>query len=48
MTTIAATAIAFTLVLGVATIIREAGYEFDLRKRSGRRELGGRRVNDRA
>jgi hypothetical protein len=48
MTTIAAVAIALVLALGVVTVVREGGYEFDLRNRRNRRINGGRRVSDRA
>ena len=48
MTTIAAVAITLVLALGVVTVVREAGYEFDLRNRRNRRINGGRRVSDRA
>lgn len=42
----------FSLVIGFATILGEAGYGFDLRKRRARRRgrdgrLGGRREDDR-
>jgi hypothetical protein len=46
MTIIAAVACSVVLFLGAFTLVREAGYEFDLR-RSNRRMLGGRRVTDR-
>lgn len=45
MTTIAAAACSFVLLLGAFTLVREAGYAFDLR-RPNRRMLGGRRVSD--
>lgn len=47
MSTIAAVAIILVLALGAFTAVREAGYEFDLRRRN-RRMIGGRRVTDRA
>ncbi|MFO7565753.1 MAG: hypothetical protein R6X02_24130 [Enhygromyxa sp.] len=48
MTIIAAAACSFVLLLGAVVLVREGGYEFDLRRRSKRRMLGGRRATDRA
>ncbi|HLT35726.1 MAG TPA: hypothetical protein VK034_05560, partial [Enhygromyxa sp.] len=48
MTIIAAAVCFFVLLLGAATVLRESGYEFDLRRRPNRRMLGGRRADDRA
>jgi hypothetical protein len=45
---IATATIMFSLCLGALMLMRESGYEFDLRKRARRRMLGGRRVSDRA
>jgi hypothetical protein len=47
-TTIGVVTFVFVLALGAFTLVREAGYEFDLRNRRNRRILGGRRVTDRA
>lgn len=49
---IALIAAAFSLVIGFATILGEAGYSFDLRRRRSRRRsrdgrIGGRREEDR-
>jgi hypothetical protein len=44
---IAVVAIILSLCFGVLLLMRESGYEFDLRNRRNRRMLGGRRVSDR-
>jgi hypothetical protein len=50
MTIAALTGSLLALAIGVASIIGEGGYSFDLRRRNGRRKdsnrLGGRREND--
>lgn len=46
MSIIAVVSSSIVLILGAASLVRETGYEFDLRK-SKRRMLGGRRVTDR-
>jgi hypothetical protein len=45
---IAVIASSLILALGAVSLVREAGYEFDLRRKPKRRVLGGRRVSDRA
>ncbi len=47
MSIIAVVSSSIVLLLGAVSLVREAGYEFDLRK-SNRRMPGGRRVTDRA
>lgn len=47
MSFIAVISSVLVLGLGAVTLIREEGYEFDLRHKPKRRLLGGRRVSDR-
>lgn len=47
MSIIAVASSTIVLLLGAVSLVRETGYEFDLRRKSNRRMLGGRRVTDR-
>ena len=46
MNLIATVASLFVLAVGAITLIRETGYDFDLRRRPKRRIPGGRREQD--
>lgn len=47
MTAIAAIISSVFLLLGAVALLVESGYSFDLRRRSTRRIVGGRRASDR-
>ncbi len=46
LTYIALTGCLLVLGLGAATVVAERGYSFDLRAKSRRRSVGGRRESD--
>ena len=46
MNTIATFASFIVLSIGAISLLREAGYDFDLRRRPRRRVSGGRRAQD--